>query len=81
MGGNWQDLLSPKARGCGGREDNESGSRVKEEECVVNGIVTTVMQSIHRWLLLTLHLLGGLVAAVKDGTLPLELEVAAEQVC
>jgi hypothetical protein len=32
-------------------------------------------------MLLTLDLLGGLVAAVEDGTLPLELEEAADKVC
>lgn len=40
-----------------------------------------VVQSRLRRMLLTLDILGGLVAAVKDGTLPLELEEAAEQVC
>lgn len=79
--GNWQDLLSPKANSCGERVDNEARSAVKEVEWVVNVMVTMVMQSRFRWILLTLDLLGGLVAAVKDGSLPLELEVAAEQVC
>lgn len=45
---------------------------------MVKGVV--MVQSRLGCVLLTLDLLGGLVAAVKNGTLPLDLEVTSEQV-
>lgn len=45
---------------------------------MVKGVV--MVQSRLGCMLLTLDLLGGLVAAVKNGTLPLDLEVTSEQV-
>lgn len=79
LAGSWPDPQDPKASGCVGEEDNEAQELWQEGKGAVVKVV--VVQSRLILILLTLDLLGGLVAAVKDGSLPLEIEETAAQVC